>query len=74
VNRHARVVCTVEYRQGDGTTLLIPPGPCDVEVTEADVTIGWTAGETRNATAIPRADFAQHLACGNIVFDADPPA
>lgn len=70
MNHLARVIGKVHYRQGDGTALQIPLGPCDVEVTAADVTIGWTAGNTRGAAAIPRDEFARHLACADIVYVA----
>lgn len=43
----ARIVGKVQYREGDGTniTITIPPGPCEVDVTEQDATISWADGD-----------------------------
>ena len=40
----ARIVGKVEYREGDGAMLTIPPGPCEVALAADSATISWTDG------------------------------
>lgn len=62
----ARVVGRVEYREGDGSNLEIPVGPCEVEDGIDDMTISWADEETRGSTAIPLSDFQRYVADGAI--------
>jgi hypothetical protein len=66
VAKKARIKGNVEYREGDGAAMPIPPGPCEIEETELDVTISWVDGETHGSTAIPLSDFRRYVAKGAI--------
>ena len=75
MRQHARIKGTVEYREGDGASIAIRPGPCEVEATALDVTISWTDGDTRGSAAMPLTDFKRFVANGAIellaMVDAD---
>ena len=64
--QQARIVGPVEYREGDGQAIAIRLGPCEVEMTELDVTLSWTEGETHGSTAMPRDDFERYVKEGKI--------
>ena len=64
--QQARVVGKVEYRQGDGPTATIRPGPVEVETTATDATLSWTEGETHGSAAIPIHDFNRYVSKGAI--------
>ncbi|MEO6408013.1 MAG: hypothetical protein ABIO45_04590 [Burkholderiaceae bacterium] len=66
----ARIIGEVEYREGDGAMLTIPPGPCEVDLAADSATISWTEGETRGLAAIPLTDFNRYLANRAIELDA----
>lgn len=73
MSKRAQISGKVEFREGDGPTLPIPRGPCEVEETALDVTISWTDGDTHGSTAIPVSDFKRYVASKAIeVFDAAP--
>lgn len=73
MKQSARIVGPVEYREGDGASLPIRPGPIEIEETATDVTIAWKDGETRGSAAMPLADFRRYLATRAIVLgDARP--
>ncbi|MEO8546683.1 MAG: hypothetical protein ABI434_24065 [Burkholderiaceae bacterium] len=55
------------YREGEGVEMPIPTGPCEIEITELDVTLTWVDGDTHGATAIPLADYHQHVRSGLLV-------
>ena len=57
----ARIVGSVEYREGDGAMLVIPIGPCEVNLAPDSATISWTDGETRGLAAIPLTDFNRYV-------------
>jgi hypothetical protein len=57
----ARIKGKVEYREGDGASIVIRPGPCEVEKTALDVTISWTDGNTHGSAAIPLVDFNRYV-------------
>ena len=57
----ARITGKVQYREGDGANITIPPGPCEVNVTALDATISWTDGDWRGSAAIPIADYRRYL-------------
>lgn len=63
-HHQADVVGTVTYREGDGVDIVIPPGACELEVTELDVTITWVEGDTHGSAAMPLADYSQYVASG----------
>jgi hypothetical protein len=69
VARKAHITGKVEYREGDGQTLTIPKGPCEIEETPLDVTISWVEGESSGSTAIPVSDFKRFVAKRAIEFD-----
>lgn len=57
----ARIKGMVEYREGDGASITIRQGPCEIEKTALDVTISWTEGNTHGSAAIPLADFNRYV-------------
>ena len=63
-HHRGEVVGPVTYREGDGVEIAIPPGPCELEVTEMDVTITWTDADSHGAAAIPLADYTRFVAAG----------
>jgi hypothetical protein len=69
MNRHARIVGEVEYRQGDGPRATIPEGPIEIEHSAQDVTIAWTEGESRGSAAMPLTEFNRYVAEGAIVVE-----
>ena len=74
MSQRARIKGKVEYREGDGTNITIPVGPCEVHLTALDATISWTDGESRGAAAMPIADYQRHLASRAIQLDTDKAA
>jgi hypothetical protein len=64
--QQARVTGPVEYRQGDGITATIRPGPVEIETTLTDATLSWTDGDTHGAAAIPLQDFRRYVSKGAI--------
>ena len=65
----ARVVETIEYREGDGPAMEIREGPVEVSITELDVTLSWVEGDTHGSAAIPTDDFQRFLDEGKLVLD-----
>lgn len=70
MTQRAQVQGPVDYRLGDGPLQRVPRGEIEIEVGEADVTLSWDQDETRQSTAMPKADFARYLAAKAIVVDA----
>jgi len=68
-HRTGQINGAVTYREGDGVQMSIPTGPCELEITGLDVTLSWVEGETRGATAIPLADYHQHVLDGSLVVE-----
>ena len=66
MSQEARITGKVEYRQGDGITATIRPGPVEVQTTPVDVTLSWADGETRNSAAMPLTDFELYVEHGEI--------
>lgn len=64
-----RIVGEVSYREGDGVMVQIPPGQCEVERNDIDVTITWVDDGVHGSTAIPRDDFDSHVTNGTLVID-----
>lgn len=65
----------VEYREGDGPSIVIRKGPIEVQTTRADATLSWVDGETHGSAAIPLGDFKRFVAKGLIkIGDEIPPA
>jgi hypothetical protein len=62
----AQITGKVEYREGDGTNIVIRPGPVEVQTTAVDATLNWTDGETRGSAAMPLTDFQRYVAKGAI--------
>ena len=63
-----RIVGDVAYREGDGPDITIRKGPCEITVTNLDVTISWTDGDTHGSTALPLADYTRMVTSGAIVL------
>ena len=64
--KDGRIVGDVFYREGDGQHLPIRRGPCEITVTNLDVTISWTDGDTRGVTAMPLAEYTRLVTTGAI--------
>jgi hypothetical protein len=62
--RRGEVVGRVTYREGDGPELVIPPGPCEITLTNLDVTLTWSDGDTRGSTALPLPEYTRFLTSG----------
>lgn len=58
------IVAVVTYREGDGVSMEIPQGPCEVEVTRFDATFTWVEGDSHGAATIPLAEYARYIASG----------
>jgi len=67
----ARITGKVEYREGDGVNITIPPGPCEVDETALDATISWTDGDSHGSAAIPIADYRRHVSSKAIQIDGE---
>jgi hypothetical protein len=66
MTQQAQVTGPVEYRQGDGVTATIRPGPVEVETTQTDATLSWSEGDTHSAAAMPLQDFRRYVSKGAI--------
>ena len=66
MTQQAQVTGKVEYRQGDGPTATIRPGPVEVNTTPTDATLSWTDGDTHGSAAIPIQDFRRYVSKGEI--------
>jgi hypothetical protein len=62
MTQHARITGKVEYREGEGQSIPIRPGPIDFEETAIDVTLSWEDGDTRGAAAMPKSEFKRYVA------------
>lgn len=67
-SKQGRIVERVTYREGDGAEIVIRPGPCEITVTNLDVTISWTDGDTHGSTAIPLAEYTRYVTSGALVL------
>lgn len=67
-NKQGRIAGHVTYREGDGPEITIRPGPCEITVTNLDVTISWTDGDTRGSTALPLTEYTRFVTSGAIVL------
>jgi hypothetical protein len=55
------------YREGDGVEITIPTGPCEIEITDLDVTLTWVDGATHGSAAMPRSEYERYLADGTLI-------
>jgi hypothetical protein len=62
MTQHAHITGKVEYGEGDGPSIAIRPGPCEIGETAGDATISWTDGDTHGSAAMPIADYRHYLA------------
>lgn len=67
--KSARIIGTVEYREGDGANITIRPGPCEVDETEMDATISWTDGDSHGSAAMPIDDYRRYVSSKAIQID-----
>ena len=68
-SRSGLVVGRVEFREGEGIMLEIPPGSVEVEITHSDATLSWIDGNFHGQAAMPYGDFRRYVADGSIVLD-----
>ena len=66
-HQRGQVKGNVTYREGDGVEIKVPLGPCEIEVTDLDVTLTWVDGATHGSTAIPLSDYERYVATGALV-------
>lgn len=59
--QHAEVNGTVAYREGDGPSVEIRPGPVDVEDLGDTVNLTWQDDEGEHSQALPKAIYAQYV-------------
>jgi hypothetical protein len=59
----------VTYREGDGVMLKIPQGPCEMEIEDLDITLTWLDGDVHGSTAMPKSDFEQYVANGDLELE-----
>ncbi len=64
--KHAEVVGEVTFRQGDGPHIVIPLGPCEVQLMANDATIAWDDGDAKGVAAMPLMDFKRFVRDGAI--------
>ncbi len=64
----AQIVGAVEYREGDGPSITIRPGPIEVELTINDATLSWTDEDTHGSAAMPLTEFRRYRSDGAIVM------
>lgn len=64
----ADIVGSIQHRPGEGVSVDIPKGPCEIELTELDATVSWADGDTRGLTAVPRSDFERWVSEGDVVI------
>ena len=68
-SKRGRIVGEVQYREGDGPEITIRPGPCEITVTNLDVTITWVDGDTHGSTALPLAEYTRYVTSGALLLD-----
>ncbi|WP_418316293.1 hypothetical protein [Piscinibacter sakaiensis] len=66
IKKTGEIVGTVTYREGDGVSMEIPKGPCEVELTRLDATITWVEGDSHGAATIPLGEYARYIAAGSL--------
>lgn len=64
IKKTGEIVGNLTYREGDGVSMEIPKGPCEVELTALDATITWVEGDSHGAATIPLSDYARYIAGG----------
>ena len=68
-HRRAQVKGPLTYREGDGVEMTVPPGPCEIELTDLDATLTWVDGATHGSTAIPLSEYQRYVADGALVVE-----
>ncbi len=59
---HATIHQHVTYRPGEGASIVIPPGPVEVELSADSATLSWTeANGTAGLTAIPLGEYTEYV-------------
>jgi len=59
----------VMFSAGDGAQQPIPKGPCEIETTSQDATIGWTRDGVTGSAAMPIDVYTTYLSEGKIVVE-----
>ncbi|MCZ8076142.1 MAG: hypothetical protein CFE41_03420 [Burkholderiales bacterium PBB2] len=73
MSRTAVIEGRVEFREGDGPSIAIRPGLCEVEQGLQDATLSWVEGDSHGAAAMPLSDFKRYLASAAIRWWVDAP-
>lgn len=60
------IVGVVTYREGDGVSMEIPNGHCEVELTQFDATFTWVEGDSHGAATMPLSEYARYVASGDL--------
>lgn len=69
MSRRASIAGVVGYREGDGPSITMPQGPCEVDETAQDATISWVEGPSHGSAAMPYTGFRRYLLSRAIRFD-----
>jgi hypothetical protein len=69
---NARIVGKVEYREGDGVSIAIRPGPCEVSVSARDATISWSQGDWHGSAALPIAIYRSYVSSKALQIEDTP--
>jgi hypothetical protein len=64
---NAEVLGKVEYRAGDGPSIVIPPGPIEVQTSFDSAVLSWGDEGAVQTTAMPIAEYKRYVAEGAIV-------
>lgn len=60
----ARIVGTVEYREGDGTALEIRRGAVEIEIAGTDAVLSWSEGTYHGQASMPVEDLTSYIGAG----------
>lgn len=63
---NATITGDVEYRAGDGPTILIPRGPVEIELAADSAVVSWGEEGNLQTTAIPTQDYERFVKEGAI--------
>jgi 2-methylisocitrate lyase-like PEP mutase family enzyme len=64
--RSAEVIGGVTFREGEGPSVAIRPGPIEVITSALDATLSWGAGSAKESAAMPIGMFCEYVAQGKI--------
>ena len=69
VRLNGQVTGTVSYREGDGVSIEILRGPCEIEIGDLLAALRGVEGDVHCSTAMPRSNFDRYVAEGDLVLE-----